>query len=402
MRQVYGYSKSHIFTLISDGTDPGYDRNKGNGTYDSSPLDLDNDGLDDVQYSASLYNLNTVFTYLGNNVQSGDNVFIYVIDHGGYDTVLGSSFICLWNNECLYPSTLASWVSGINSGARIHFVLGQCKSGGFISALSGNNRSISTACTESQNSHGMSNGLFDEFVYYWTNAMAGWNPLASNTVNADDNHDGFVSFDEAYNYAMLNDSFRLSLDETPQYSSTPSLFGAHYDLNGNYSYLPFIQGGSEITSSYSNTYSLLEVPPGATPSWSISLGLTNFSIGTGATQTISNVYSTLPYASAVLNMTCTSSGVTYTESRDVNLWVPGNHFNNSLISDYGNEFHLWDNPIGATNFFWDTDDTNLNIIQGGYIVPYYMNPGTDPSYTEVWVSFLNPLGESTTVVKSNY
>lgn len=407
LRQQYGYQKDHIFSLISDGTDPGLDMCVGVNQYASSSPDLDNDGFDDVQYAATLFNLNTVFTYLASNVQSGDNVFVYVIDHGGYDSIQSSSYICLWNNEILYPSALASLVNNINSGARIHFVLGQCNSGGFIPALSGNNRSVSTACTESQRSNGMSNNLYDEFVYHWTNAMAGWDPLASTTVNADNNHDGFVSFQEAFNYAKENDYFYLNsgivlYPETPQYSSMPSLFGAHYDLNGNYSYVPIIQGGDNITSSYSNTYSLSELPSGATASWSVSLGLTNTSIGTGSTKSISNTYSSLPYAGAVLRMTSTYSGAVYTDSKNVSLWVPGNHSNSHLISAYAGEFMLWENIPGITNYSWGTDDPNLTITQQGYfIAPYEMNPGTDPAYEYVWVSFNNPLGELTTIIEQN-
>lgn len=52
LRQQYGYQKDHIFSLISDGTDPGLDMCVGVNQYDSSSPDLDHDGLDDVQYAA--------------------------------------------------------------------------------------------------------------------------------------------------------------------------------------------------------------------------------------------------------------------------------------------------------------------------------------------------------------
>ena len=41
---TYGYPKDHVYVLISDGTDPGNDRHRYDGNYDSSPLDLDGDG----------------------------------------------------------------------------------------------------------------------------------------------------------------------------------------------------------------------------------------------------------------------------------------------------------------------------------------------------------------------
>ncbi len=400
LRNDYGFIKSHIFPLISDGVNPQDDHCTDGVHFGNSSLDLDNDGVDDVQYSASLYNLGVVFSYLANNVQSGDNVFVYVIDHGGHDG--SSSYICLWNTERLYPSTLATWANAINTGARLHFVLGQCNSGGFVSALSGNNRTVTTACGEYESSYAPSYDSYDEFVYHWTNAMAGHNEANNAVVNADNNTDGYVSFEEAFNYAWKNDTYRVLLSETPQYSSTPSLFGAHYDLNGNYSYVPIIQGGDNITSSYSNTYSLSELPSGATASWSVSLGLTNTSIGTGSTKSISNTYSSLPYAGAVLKMTSTYSGAVYMDSKNVSLWVPGNHSNSHLISAYAGEFMLWENIPGITNYSWGTDDPNLTITQQGYFfAPYEMNPGTDPAYEYVWVSFNNPLGELTTIIEQN-
>jgi len=50
---VYGYSKNNIYVLMSNGTDPSIDRHLNDGSYDSSPLDLDGDGLPDIQYAAT-------------------------------------------------------------------------------------------------------------------------------------------------------------------------------------------------------------------------------------------------------------------------------------------------------------------------------------------------------------
>ena len=43
----YGYSKQNIYVLMADGTNPNIDRHMNDGTYESSPLDLDGDGLAD-------------------------------------------------------------------------------------------------------------------------------------------------------------------------------------------------------------------------------------------------------------------------------------------------------------------------------------------------------------------
>ena len=90
------------------------------------------------------------------------------------------------------------------------------------------------------------------------------------------------------------------------------------------------------------------------------------------------------------------------DSKNVSLWVPGNHSNSHLISAYAGEFMLWENIPGITNYSWGTDDPNLTITQQGYFfAPYEMNPGTDPAYEYVWVSFNNPLGELTIITEQN-
>jgi hypothetical protein len=52
---VYNYSPSHIYVLMADGTSSGNDRvlTVNPLTRDSSPLDLDGDGTNDIQYSAT-------------------------------------------------------------------------------------------------------------------------------------------------------------------------------------------------------------------------------------------------------------------------------------------------------------------------------------------------------------
>ncbi|GHU68772.1 hypothetical protein FACS189413_06430 [Bacteroidia bacterium] len=79
----YGYDKSHIYVLMSDGTNSATDRHRINGTYDSSPLDLDGGGVADIQYAATKANITIVFNTLSNIMTSSDNLFIYTMDHGG-------------------------------------------------------------------------------------------------------------------------------------------------------------------------------------------------------------------------------------------------------------------------------------------------------------------------------
>lgn len=93
---VYGYPKDHIYVLISDGTNPEHDRHHYDGHYDSSPLDLDGDGSNDIQYAATRANITQVFNTLRNRLTPADNLFIYTTDHGGQES--GTDvYMNLWN-----------------------------------------------------------------------------------------------------------------------------------------------------------------------------------------------------------------------------------------------------------------------------------------------------------------
>ena len=86
LKNVYGYSQSNIKVIVSDGTNPAADRYRINGTFDSSPLDLDGDGVNDVQYAATKSNVKNVISETLKAMGVYDHLFIFVTDHGGRDS----------------------------------------------------------------------------------------------------------------------------------------------------------------------------------------------------------------------------------------------------------------------------------------------------------------------------
>ncbi len=210
----YLVPKSNISLLMSDGTDSGSDMLKADWSgYVSQPLDLDFDGTDDIQYSATLTNVSAVFNSLASTLTEDDHLFVFVMDHGGYSNNAGASYICLWGYQRLYDTALADMLDDINAGS-ISVVLGQCFSGGFVDNLEGPGRVIMTACADDEPSWACDSIPYDEFVYHWTCAMNGMTP-DSVAVAGDLNHNGFTTMREAFRYAQSHDN----CEETPQYSS---------------------------------------------------------------------------------------------------------------------------------------------------------------------------------------
>lgn len=219
LTKKYRVPKGNVKVLMSDGTDPAVDMCREVGDpYISSPLDLDDDGNPEIEYSATKTNLRRVFSELSNELGDEDHLFVYVIDHGGYDYQKESSYICLWNDEKLYPEELNSYLDGCEAGY-ISFVMGQCYSGGFVEPLRADNRLVMAACSADDLSYGCEDLPFDEFVYHWTSAVNGVTAFGDK-ISADGNADDNVSLGEAYTYARQKDVY--SNGDNPYASETPT------------------------------------------------------------------------------------------------------------------------------------------------------------------------------------
>lgn len=255
---VYGYSKQNIYVLMADGTNPNIDRHMNDGTYESSPLDLDGDGLADIQYDATRSSITSVFNTLSNILTEEDDLFIFTTDHG--DRIDGNHVVmCLWNGEIFHDYEFASYLNNL-SPKQINICMEQCYSGGFIDNISRNNVVISTACRYDEESHARQDLLYDEYVYHWISAVAGETPSGV-LVDADNNNDGHVSMIEAFEYANYNDATY----ESPQYNSTPSLLGDITNLMGTY--LFSITGSDKLYSS--SIFGVQNLPTGYMVSWSL-------------------------------------------------------------------------------------------------------------------------------------
>ncbi len=204
LRNIYGYKRENIYTLIADGTDSAPDINLGSYDYPnvslSSPLDLDGDGNDDINYAATKSNIATVFNTLRNKMTSSDELFIYTTDHGS-----SNGSICLWN-ERMIPTEFAAEVNKVDFVKNINIVMVQCYSGAHIPALTKAKRTIITAANSSESA--WSTGGISGYGFFsrcWVEAMSGYNVSNGSTINADTDGDNAISMLESYKYAVSHD-----------------------------------------------------------------------------------------------------------------------------------------------------------------------------------------------------
>ncbi|NCC52586.1 MAG: hypothetical protein EOM20_15395 [Spartobacteria bacterium] len=220
----YGYPKTNIYALISDGLDPAPDRSDDS----NSPFDLDGDGVADTLAAATAANVSNVFEALQSRLTTNDQLFVFFTDHGEPIPSAGDWDVQLnlWNSEVLPDAALKALTT--NLPCPILFAMEQCYSGGFLNDLDQPNRVIATAAQYNESSYaGETFPGFDQWCYYWMAAMRGFFPvtnapwLDAAPCHADYNGDGYVSFQEAYDFAYAN----KYAEDHPMYQETPAGLG---------------------------------------------------------------------------------------------------------------------------------------------------------------------------------
>ena len=402
LRNVYNYRRDRIFVIMSDGKSESLDQHHLiSGGYTSSPQDLDGDGTDDINYSATKSNISQVFDYLASHVSSDEQVLIFVTDHGAREN--GKSYIWLWNDITMSADDFAKEVKKIPSASRKHVVMGQCYSGGFVSPLMSacSNISIATAASADQESHAMLSLEYDAFLYHWISAAAGRTPNGTK-VNADLNGYDGVSAEEMFRYAQNNNGLWT---DTPQYSSSPSPMGEKYGLSGEeFGYPIFIAKSRHLTSNAEGyIFELSNLPRTYTTEWSSNKNSVYFRQNT---QSSVRVFKDTEEAMAEdqVKVDLTTSFKTYSFKSDIYLWESGINFTETLIggSLSGGSFFLPFNCSDVRSYEWMIDGVEHEVVNNGAHFIDFMLTGEVPEEYAVSVSFENPLGGGTTIVRRFY
>ncbi|MGE0087717.1 MAG: 6-bladed beta-propeller [Desulfococcaceae bacterium] len=164
-----GFTKENIFYLSDD-----------------TELDLDNNGKpDDVDGKSNLVNLEYAIKQWGPENDT-EHLLIYLIDHGGIDPAGKGTFRMnlpqysdtgqiLCPAEILKADTLNEWLSCFrNSDSKsITIIYDACKSGSFLSEISGPGRVFITSTNPEQNAYFITQGSISFSNFFWTHIFNG-------------------------------------------------------------------------------------------------------------------------------------------------------------------------------------------------------------------------------------
>jgi hypothetical protein len=237
---MYGFSPANIYVLNWYGTRTVWDTTLGNWPGNNTPYTIQ------VTGQGTRAAFQAVFNELSGKLKSDDLLFIHTNNHGDNFNDGNGSFLAEFESDDsdpigdgdwipYYANDFASDLSVLPAYRALVVMMEQCNSGGFNAPILGSSTasstSVSAAATAAVSSYASADGNWDTFAYEWIAAMNGCYPndapLAS---NPDTNHDDVVDTQEAYNYAVSQDS-----EDTPQFNASAT--GAGLTLDEPYIYL---------------------------------------------------------------------------------------------------------------------------------------------------------------------
>ena len=195
-----------------------------------------------VRDSTNPANIRRWFSDVGQTMQHGDRLILYVTGHGKrsadrskpYDTI-----ISLWDNQKISVTEVVELLDELPEGVRIVAVMVQCYTGGFArfiyndgdpdKGLSQQQRCgffatlhdrVAAGCTPE-----IDEATYVEYSTYFWEALGGYTRMGEPIVSPDYDGDGSVSFDEAHAYTVLKaDTIDLPIKTSGEFLDVESTF----------------------------------------------------------------------------------------------------------------------------------------------------------------------------------
>ena len=181
--------------------------------------------------------------------------------------------------------------------------------------------------------------------------------------------------------------------------------GEKYGLSGEeFGYPVFSNPPSHMTSGEDYTASLSNLPASCTIDWT-TMRDGNMSIDLVSPSSVRvRKICELPMADDYVKAEVSTSFKTYSFRQDVYLWESGIHHTDGLIegSLTSGTFSL---PFGCpdvSSYEWMIDGVEYEVIDASTHIMNFVASGEIPEEYAVSVSFVNPLGSNTTIVRRFY
>ncbi len=199
LTEVYGYQQDHIFVADSN--------------HRTTKSDLNGDQTSDIGHGSSVSDVRILFEHLKATLTADDQLLVVVNTHGSM-TKKGANLVLL-DGE-ISATEFTTWLKELTV-KNVIAVYEQCFSGGFVRPSIDLRTVAVSASTEQEFSWASMDLRFNEFLYLFTTALAFQNHEGQ-AFSADVNGDNFISVQEAYGFAILQERRR----ESPRFESSPN------------------------------------------------------------------------------------------------------------------------------------------------------------------------------------
>jgi hypothetical protein len=218
---VYAFNPAHIYALSYDGTLNTQDGVQTLWPGDGTAYRIKVTGPGDrAAFEAAVDELKTKMHTL-------DTLLIHCNNHGDYDGVPGTSFLCTYPSwGKYYNADFSNKLGELPHYRQLIVMLEQCNSGGFNASIlaksTADAASVASAAIESKSSYVSADGNWDPFARDWIAAQAGHDPFgAALAFNPDADGDGKIEAEEAFGYA---NAVKIPLD-SPNFSESSEAGG---------------------------------------------------------------------------------------------------------------------------------------------------------------------------------
>jgi hypothetical protein len=203
---TYGFKQENIFSLSFNGK---LETQEGKQSLypDGTPYRIN------IKHEGSRSALEGVFDQLKGRLKSRDELLIHTNNHGGWDNMPGSAYLCTYPAWTPYYCTdFAAKLGTLPKFNNLIAMMEQCHAGGFnlpvLAHSTAAATSIASAAIESKSSYVTADGQWDPFARDWIAAQAGHGPFGNALAfNPDFDRDRRIEAEEAFGYAdVVRDS----------------------------------------------------------------------------------------------------------------------------------------------------------------------------------------------------